>query len=139
MHHEEWEAYHRIKEQQIFSPLKIAYDRNHPSFTADNHFHFVLCDGVEIVSIAHIEVLNDSAIALRSLVTDTPYQRKGFGKEMMAWVEKWAQHQGVKKIKMHARLSAEAFYRKQGYTEILFDDAYIQKDSIDLGKKLLGC
>ena len=53
----EIDAYHRIKEEQIFRPINVDYDPNHLSLTLDNHFHFILYNGMQIVSIAHIEFL----------------------------------------------------------------------------------
>ncbi len=57
-HHAEWEAYHRIRKEQIFVHLDITYDPNHPTITANNHFHFVLYKGVQIVTVATVEFLN---------------------------------------------------------------------------------
>jgi len=45
-------------------------------------------------------------------------------------------YNGQKFIKMHARLSAEQFYRKLGYVDMPFDDPSIQKEYINLGKEL---
>jgi len=97
-HYAEWDTYHRICEEQILKPLNIIYNRNHPHLTAENHFHFVLYKGVEIVSVAHVEFLNDNEAALRSLATDEPYKNHGFGKAMMGLLEKWIEHHGRKLI-----------------------------------------
>lgn len=136
IHHQEWEDYHRICEQQIFNSIQVVYDRNHPTFTAENHYRFVLYKGTKIVSIAHVEFLNDQIAALRALATDTPYKKLGYATHMMQLVEKWVQHQGREVIKMHARPSAENFYRKLGYVNVIFDDPCIMPDYVDLGKAL---
>ncbi len=132
----EWDAYHRIREKQIFEPISVPYDRHHPTLSQDNHFHFVLYKGVTIVTVAHVELLNPTEAALRSLATDAPYKRHGYGTHMMKLLEKWIKHQGRHLFKMHARLSAEHFYRKLGYKEMPFEDPCIQKEYIDLGKFL---
>jgi GrpB-like predicted nucleotidyltransferase (UPF0157 family) len=135
-HYNEWENYHRIRKEQIFDPINIEYDINHPSLTAQEHFHFALYQGTKIVTVAHIEFLNEIEAALRSLATDEIYQNNGFGKIMMNFLEKWVQLKGKKILKMHSRLSAESFYRKLGYFDIIFEDPCIQENYINLGKSL---
>jgi GrpB-like predicted nucleotidyltransferase (UPF0157 family) len=71
----EWEVYHRIRREQIFVPLNIIYNENHPTFTADNHYHFVLYKGVKIICGAHVEFLNENEAAIRSLATDEPHKK----------------------------------------------------------------
>jgi len=138
MHDNEWVAYHRIREEQIFNTINIAYDRNHPSITAEDNYHFILYKGINIVAVAHTELLKEDGItiALRSLATDNPYKKQGCGSYIMKILEQWGKYNGQKFIKMHARLSAEQFYRKLGYVDMPFDDPSIQKEYINLGKEL---
>lgn len=136
-HIEEWENYHRIKKAQIFDPIGVIYDPNHPSISASGAHHFILCNGVEVVSIAHIEFLNESDAALRALATDATFQGQGYGMEMIYLLEKWLKRQNIKVIKLHSRLSAEHFYRKLGFVEMEFNDQpSIQEQYIDLGRVL---
>ena len=102
--------------------------------TDANHYHFVLYRGTEIVSVAHVELLNEKEAALRSLATDEPHKNKGYGREAMALLEKLVKSKGRSVIKMHAAGGAEHFYRKLGYKEMEFNDPSISKDIIDLGK-----
>ena len=137
MHDDEWATYHKIREEQIFNPINIAYDRNHPYITAENNYHFILYKGINIVAVAHVELLKDGiTVALRSLATDSPYKQQGCGKYLMKIIEKWGKYQGQQFIKMHARLSAEQFYRKLGYIDMKFDDPSIQPEYRNLGKKI---
>jgi GNAT superfamily N-acetyltransferase len=135
-HYAEWEAYHRIREEQIFKPINLAYDRNHPTLKLDNHFHFVFYKGVEIVSVAYVEFLNDSDASLRTIATDEPYKNQGFAKKLVHLLERWIKYQGRIAVKVHASLRSEGFYRKLGYSEMPFDDESISKDIIYLGKPL---
>lgn len=135
-HYNEWQEYHRIRKQQIFDSINIKYDPNHPTITIDNHHHFVLYKNTEIIAAAHIEFLNDNEAALRSLAVDGSQQNKGFGKYMMQLLEEWLKHKNVKVLKMHARPTAESFYRKLGYVNMEFNDISIQKNYINLGKNI---
>jgi GrpB-like predicted nucleotidyltransferase (UPF0157 family)/N-acetylglutamate synthase-like GNAT family acetyltransferase len=132
----EWKEYHRILREQIFAPINIIYDESHPHITAENHYHFVLYKKKEIVSVVHVEFLNKTEAAIRSLATDEPHKRNGHGTYIMNIVEKWIKIQGRNIIKIHANPSAEEFYRKLGYAEMEFDDVSILKETIDLGKIL---
>ncbi|MEK6734215.1 MAG: GNAT family N-acetyltransferase [Pseudomonadota bacterium] len=132
----EWEAYHHIRREQIFAPINVVYDENHPSLTAENNFHFILYKGTKIVSVAHVEFLNKYESAIRSLATDEPHKRNGYGTYMMKMIEKWIKSQGHNIIKIHANPNAEDFYRKLGYDDMEFDDVSISKEIIDLGKIL---
>lgn len=136
-HSKEWECYHRIKKEQIFDTINIIYDSNHPSITGENNFHFVLCNATQVVAISHVEFLNSSDAAIRTIAVDKPFQGFGFGKEILLLTEKWLQEQNKKFVKMHSRPEAENFYRKLGYTDCIFeDDKSIQVAHVDLGKKL---
>lgn len=135
-HYSEWETYHRINEEQIFRPIHVIYDRNHSTLKMDNHFHFILYKGTEIVSIAHVEFLNYNDAALRSFATDEIHKNHGFGRTLMQLLERWIKYHGKKVVKLHASLKSEGFYRKLGYIEMPFDDLSISKDVIDLGKAL---
>ena len=132
----EWKEYHRIRREQIFVPINVVYDENHPILTAENNFHFVLYKGTKIVCVTHVEFLNEMQAAIRSLATDEPYKRNGYGTYMMKMLEKWIKSQGHNIIKIHANPNAEDFYRKLGYVEMEFDDFSISKETIDLGKIL---
>lgn len=136
-HRLEWQEYHRIRKSQIFDSTNIEYDENHPTITDANHAHFILCHGTKVVCVAHIEFLNTTEIALRSLAADKMFQNQGFGTHMLQLLEKWLTLQNAKLIKVHAHLKAEKFYRKHGYQDMHFDDQSISPDVIDLGKVLL--
>lgn len=132
----EWEAYHRIRDEQMFTPYGIIYDRNHPSITAQNNAHIVMYKGADIVSVAQVEWMNEEQAALRSLGTDKPFQNHGYGAYLLKSVERWVRQQGRKEILLHAVLSAEHFYRKLGYRDVVFDDPCLIPVYKDLGKTL---
>ncbi len=132
----ELEAYHRIRREQTFAPLNIIYDENHPSLTSENNYHFVLYKGTKIVCVAHIKFLNKNEAKIRTISTDEPYKKNGYGSYIMNMLEKWIKFQGRNIIKLHAAPEAEHFYRSLGFIDMEFDDVSISKDIIDLGKML---
>lgn len=135
-HFREWETYHRIREDQIFAPIGIFYDRNHPTLTAAGHYHFVLYHSTTIVAVAHIELLTATDAVLRSLATDEIHKRQGHGSYLLQFIEKWVASQGRHVMKLHSNLRAEPFYRRRGYDNMPFDDVALNPEVVDLGKKL---
>lgn len=99
-HYSEWAAYHRIQKEQIFDPINVIYDKNHPSLKADNHFHFVLYKGTNIACAAHVEFLNEHEAVLLSLATDNIYQKQQLDDHMIMLLGKWVQSQGRSLIKL---------------------------------------
>ena len=87
-------------------------------------------------ALLHIEFLNQAEAAIRSLDTDEPYKRKGYGGYIMKLIEKWIKTQGRNIIKLHAAPEAENFYRWLGFIDMEFDDVSISEEIIDLGKLL---
>jgi GrpB-like predicted nucleotidyltransferase (UPF0157 family)/GNAT superfamily N-acetyltransferase len=135
-HDEEWARYHHIRIEQLFKPTKIIYDSQHPTITVENQYHFVLYKGVQIVSVAQIEILNIDEAAIRSLATDKIYKKQGYATIMMNLLEKWMKEKGIKLVRLHASPAAEKLYRKFGYDDLYFDDIGLDANDIDLGKKL---
>ncbi len=133
---QEYEAYHRIKKEQIFAPIHVVYDESHPTLKDPNHFHLVMYSGRNIVSIAHIEFFETGEAALRALATDVVFQNLEYGTHMMILLERWLKHKGIRILKMHARLSVEHFYRALGYVDMDFDDPCIDENYVNLGKIL---
>ena len=87
MHHREWEAYHRIRKEQIFALSDIQYNPYHPSITDPKHYHFVLYQGTAIIGVAHVEFLSDEDCALRPFAIDAPYQNQGLGSQFLSIIK----------------------------------------------------
>lgn len=69
--------YHRIQKTQLFDPIRLIYNKDHPSILANNACHFILCIGCTIIVTAHIEFLNETNAPLKSIVTDAKFQYQG--------------------------------------------------------------
>lgn len=138
LHDREWDAYHRIRIQQIFEPLGIGYDNSHPKLVHEGNFHFVLYKGSQVVSTAHVERLNDNEMALRCLATDGSCQNAGYGAYLLKLLEEWIGEQGARVIKMHSFSNAVPFYQKHGYQDMPFiEQTPTHLDYVHLGKVLV--
>jgi GrpB-like predicted nucleotidyltransferase (UPF0157 family) len=120
-HGQEWEDYHRIRKTEIFDPMGVVYDPDHPSMTSSSAHHFILCHGMDARTVAHVELLNESDAVIQSIATDGPFQGQGYETEMMFLLEKWLKSLGVNSIHAESRQSSLGFYLKNGYTNMPFD------------------
>ena len=121
---------------QVFEPAQIDYDKTLPTTPRPNHFHLILAKGMKIIGAAHLEFLDTEGAALWAIAIDTDYQQQGYGRKMLALLERWVKYQGRHYLLLHALLSTENFYRKLGYIDMEFNSPAINGDYIDLGKIL---
>jgi ribosomal protein S18 acetylase RimI-like enzyme len=55
---------------------------------------------------------------VRQRAIDDRHQRRGIGTELMRLIEHTARGEGIRKLTMHARLSARGFYERLGYKTV---------------------
>lgn len=137
-HYAEWEAAKRLRQRYFFEPLSIA-DPYTWTFDHKEHAHLIFYQGVEPIGYAHIQFWPHHRAALRIIVIDAPYRRHGLGSQFLQLCEKWLKKQGIHSLHDEARPDAVAFYRKNGYTEMPFEDPTGEPPSphdIAMGKRL---
>jgi predicted GNAT family N-acyltransferase len=76
---------------------------------------FVGSENHQIVSCLQLKKLENGVLKLRQMATDTKYQGKGFGKELVQFAERWSVENGYSSVELHARKVAQLFYEKLGY------------------------
>lgn len=138
IHYAEWGAAKRLRNKYFFDPLSIS-DPYTWTFDHPEHVHLVLYQGVEIIGYAHIQFWPDQRSALRIIVIDEEHRQHGFGSQFLQLCEQWLKKQGVKSLHDEARPTVVSFYRRNGYTEMPFEDPAGEPPSIHdiaMGKKL---
>ncbi len=138
IHYVEWETAKRLRNKYFFDPLSIS-DPYTWTFDHPEHVHFILYQGVEIIGYAHIQFWPDQRAALRIIVIDDDYRQHGLGSQFLQLCEQWLKKQGIKTIHDEARPNVVSFYRKNGYTEMPFEDPSGEPPSsqdIAMGKNL---
>ncbi len=84
-HYAEWNEYKRIQKEQT--------DTNyHFNINSDNHFYFILCKGVKVISASHIKIFklnNKVEFSIIFLGIDEFYKGYGFDKTMLQKIKKW--------------------------------------------------
>jgi GrpB-like predicted nucleotidyltransferase (UPF0157 family) len=86
-HHFEWESYHCIAKERIFTPLGKIYDLKHSNFTNPEYRHFVLYQGVDIVAIAEIHLTNSANVKYSAV--DTNHNEIDYQLYLKKLLEQW--------------------------------------------------
>ena len=114
----EWKTVHSLRKD----PLE-------DSFKQKDHIHFVFYKNAEVIGYAHLQLLPESKAILQSIAIDKPYQKLGFGSQLLQLCERWLSHQGVKTLLVQAPKTAYIFYSTHGYLDISSNDS-INKDDL---------
>lgn len=134
----EWQAMRHFRQKYFFDRVPIE-DPYTWTFKAEDHVHFVLYNGTNIIGYAHIQLWPDRRAALRIIVINELYRNKGIGSHFLKLCERWLSHQHINKLLVQSRPDAYKFYRQNGYSEMPFNDPEgYETDSrdIEVGKIL---
>lgn len=134
----EWDFAKRLRNKFFFDPLSIE-DPYTWTFEHQEHVHFILYQGNTMVGYAHIQLWPNQRAALRIIVVEEPYRNHGLGSHFLHLCENWLKTQNIKSLHDEARPDAINFYRKNGYTEMPFNDPSGDPPSIQdlaMGKNL---
>ena len=93
----------------------------------ENGMHLGLFDHNKLISVLSF-FNNDQSIHLRKFATLEPYQRRGYGTELLNYLFDLSEVENYKRIWCNARKNASGFYSKFGFKET---ENYFQKDGHD--------
>lgn len=117
----EWDFAQKLRNKYFFDPLAIK-DPYTWTFDHQEHIHFILYRGNVMTGYAHIQLWPNHRAALRIIVIDEPYRNHGLGSQFLHLCEQWLKKQGIQSLHDEARPDAVKFYRKNGYSEMPFND-----------------
>jgi predicted GNAT family N-acyltransferase len=80
--------------------------------------HNALFENDVIVACQIFTPISNATLKIRQVAVDETFQRKGFGKILQQFSEKYALENGYEKIVCNARKTAVPFYEKQGFKKI---------------------
>jgi GrpB-like predicted nucleotidyltransferase (UPF0157 family)/GNAT superfamily N-acetyltransferase len=121
IHYAEWDFAKKLRQKYFFDPLSKP-DPYTWTFDHKEHAHLILYQGVDMIGYAHIQFWPDQRAALRIFVIDEPYRHQGFGSQFLKLCEQWLKKQSMRSVHDEARPNAAQFYRKNGYSEMVFND-----------------
>ena len=124
---QEWKAVNSLRKDPLDN-----------SFKQKDHIHFVFYKNAEVIGYAHLQLLPKHKAILQFIAIKKPYQKLGFGTQLLQLCERWLNHQGFKTLLVQAPKTAYTFYSTHGYVTTLFSNP-IYKDNlqnIQMGKFL---
>jgi len=137
-HNDEWATARKFRQKYFFDNVPIA-DPYTWTFDKDDHVHFVLYKGTTIVAYAHIQLWPQHRAAIRIIVVDEPLRKHGLGQHFLTLIEKWLKEKGFKSLHTQSSPNAHAFYLKNNYIEMPFNDPdghEADPRDIEMGKRL---
>lgn len=138
-HDLEWEIVRNLRQKEFFDKacIKDPYDW---TFYHPDHVHLVLCEGVEVIGYAHVQLWPKNRAALRMIVIDEHKRQKGFGRIFLKFIEKWLKSQNRQSLHTESSREALIFYQIMDYKPMPFNDPDdYPSDSLDvaMGKMLI--
>jgi GNAT superfamily N-acetyltransferase len=93
----------------------------------ENGMHLGLFDDNKLISVLSF-FKSENSIQFRKFATLEPYQRKGYGTELLNYLLKISESENYERIWCNARKNASGFYSKFGFKET---ENSFQKDGHD--------
>ena len=111
-----YEASKGFREAILRTPLGLSLSEQDIA-GEDNQYHLALVDNNHsIYGIILIKPLSPTRVKFRQMAISLSYQGKGTGKQLMTFAEAFAIENGYSEIELNARIYAQVFYEKLGFT-----------------------
>ena len=110
----EWKDYFDLRYRILRKPLNrpLGSEKNEGDSTG---IHFALYENNKLVAIARLDSSDEETMQVRFVAVEENWQGKGFGKLIMNATEQKAVELKAKKMILHARENAVAFYSRLEY------------------------
>lgn len=117
----EWDKVRHLRQFYFFDKAGLS-DPYTWTFENDDHVHFVLYQGSDIIGYAHLQLWPKGRAALRIIVIDEAKRNHQYGSQFLSLCEKWLKSQGKCSLHVESSPYALKFYRNNGYINMAFDD-----------------
>jgi len=103
-----------LRDRVLRRPLGMLYDP--ADLTAEaGEWHLAVLDETTVCAVLLLKKGPEGTLKMRQVAVDFPWQGKGLGRMLVHYAERFALEQGYRKITLHAREQAVAFYTKLNY------------------------
>lgn len=103
-----------VRYKILREPLCLVFTKEQLASEHDQ-IHFAAFDGDALIGTLILKVSEDDEIQMRQVAVLNEYQKKGVGALLVQEAEKYAHTQGYKRMILHSRDTAVAFYERLGY------------------------
>ena len=83
----------------------------------DTALHFIALDGKQVTGTARVRLLSPESAKIERMAVLKPFRRKGVGKSIIGFVEKYLTARDIRDVFLHAQVTAIPFYHACGYEE----------------------
>jgi GrpB-like predicted nucleotidyltransferase (UPF0157 family)/dihydrofolate reductase len=115
----EWSAVRNLRQLYFFKSKEDPYTW---TFNHKDHVHLVFYKNAEIIGYAHLQLWPQARAALRIIIIHEHYRHLGYASQFLKLCERWLTHRGFKNLFIQSPKAAYAFYCKQGYISMPFND-----------------
>lgn len=105
-----------LRQEVLREPLGLQFSQEE-LLAEKGSFHLTCWSDGHLLACVVLSPLKGKKIRLRQLAVSDRFQRQGFGRLLVRYLEQFAQELGCHEIVLHARESAVLFYEKLGYTK----------------------
>ncbi|MFZ1936837.1 MAG: GNAT family N-acetyltransferase [Thermoguttaceae bacterium] len=104
-----------LRDSVLRKPLGLRFSTE--ELQAEEHSHHLACyDGDRLVACLVLLAADESDVRMRQLAVVPELQRRGIGRALVNFSEAWASSGGYRRMILHARETAVAFYERAGYS-----------------------
>ena len=107
-----------LREEILRKPIGLSLKNEDLGADANDMIVIAEQEGSIIGCLMIQQTPDKDIVKLRQMAVAESSQGLGIGRMLVAGAEKIIQHQGKQKIKLHARITAEGFYKNLGYSTI---------------------
>lgn len=77
--------------------------------------NLLLYEGTHVIGYANLHLLDEQRASLSLLIIEPKMRRRGYGKQMLAWIEKWLKYRNYRYLFVLAPLETEPFFKQCDY------------------------
>lgn len=110
----EYKATVALRNELLRKPLGLKFSKAQLAREKDD-FHLAAFEERELLGCMILTLCGPNEVQMRQVAVLEKLQKKGLGKELVAFGEDFARKKGYKKMVLHARDVAVPFYLKLGY------------------------
>ena len=119
---QELKMYYDLRYEILRKPWNQTYDSTFDEWEKNSVHALMLDDNGEAIAAGRLQINSDEEGQVRSMAVKENEQKKGYGNEILHWLEEEAKRRNMKHIVLDARDIAVDFYHKNGY--LIEGDSY---------------
>ena len=124
-----------LRQRVLRKPLGLDLYAEDLSAEGKEHHLCALKEG-KVVGVILLNPTTPDAFQMRQVAVDESLRGTGIGRQLVAFTEGVAREKGAKRIFLHARMSALAFYLKTGYRTVGEEYVHLGIPHIEMEKEL---